>query len=110
MNMVSIYDFFGNFLKVQDIKGDIEVEVEKVEVRKVGREDDAENKPVVMFKGLDKGLALNAVNASALAEIAGDDYTAWAGVKCVLYVDPNVMYGGKRVGGVRIKKVEVKGK
>jgi hypothetical protein len=32
----------------------------------------------------------------------GDDGRAWAGRKMTLYCDPNVMFGGVKVGGIRI--------
>lgn len=106
--MTSIDEFFGNFLKVEDIKEDTFVTIKEVKTEIVGREDDAKKKPIVYFKEFEKGLALNKINSEALAEIVGSrEIEDWSGHQAVLYVDKNVMFGGKRVGGVRIKsKVE----
>ena len=40
-----------------------------------------------------------------LAGCWGKDTTAWVGRKVELYCDPDVMFGGKKVGGIRIRKV-----
>lgn len=106
--MTSIDEFFGNFLKVEDIKEDTSVTIKEVKTETIGREDDAKEKLIVYFKEFEKGLALNKVNSEALAEIIGSrEIEDWPKHQAVLYVDKNVTYGGKRVGGVRIKpKVE----
>lgn len=102
--MTSIDEFFGNFLKVEDIKGEMSVTVKEVKVETVGREQEAKDKPIVYFEGLEKGLALNKINSEALAEIAGSrEIESWPKTKAILYVDKNVMFGGKRVGGIRVK-------
>lgn len=102
--MTAIDEFFGAYLKTEDIKEEMSVTVKEVKVETMGREDKAESKPVVYFDELDKGLALNKVNSEALAELAGSrEIEEWAGSKCILYVDRNVMFGGKRVGGIRVK-------
>jgi hypothetical protein len=46
---------------------------------------------------------LNRTNGDSITEITGTDETDdWAGRAIVLYVDRNVMMGGKRVGGIRV--------
>ena len=96
--MTAIDEFFGSYLKTEDIKDEMSVTVKEVKVEKLGREEKAESKPVVYFDELDKGLALNKVNSEALAELANSrEIEEWTGVKCILYVDKNVMFGGKRV-------------
>lgn len=111
--MTSIDEFFGNFLKSEYFaKGEeMNLTVKEVKIERVGREDDIENKIVIYFSGLradlaSKGLGLNKVNAEAMAEITGTKtIEQWVGARVCLYVDPNVMFGGKRVGGVRVKAV-----
>jgi len=111
--MTSIDEFFGNFLKSEYFaKGEeMNLVIKEVKVERVGREDDIENKIVVYFSGLrsdlaEKGLGLNKVNAEAIAEISKTKVIEqWVGVRVCLYVDPNVMFGGKRVGGVRVKAI-----
>lgn len=104
--MTSIDEFFGNYLKADELKGkpDLTVTVKEVKVESVGRGDSAEDKPVVYFKELEKGLCLNQVNAQAVAEALGSkEIESWTAKQVVLYVDPNVTFGGKRVGGIRVR-------
>lgn len=64
-----------------------------------------ENKWCLTFNELDKPLVLNMTNAHACAQVFGsDDTDDWIGKKIVLYTDPNVSYGGKIVGGIRMRK------
>jgi hypothetical protein len=91
-------------LKQEDI-GDkhVRVVMARVVVETVGQGDDQEQKPVLYFKGHDKGLVLNRTNADTITDIVGtDEMDDWGGKAIVLYVDRNVMMGGKRVGGIRI--------
>jgi hypothetical protein len=97
--------FPSAYLKKEDL-GDKKVllTVDRVEMQDVGQGDQMENKPVLYFAGHDKGMVLNRGNADAITEInSGDDeMDNWHGLRVVLYVDRNVMYAGKRVGGIRI--------
>ena len=66
---------------------------------------------ILFFDGLAKGLVLNAENNNTLIEITStDDYEKWSelleNVPLQLYVDPDVTFGGKRVGGIRIRKLD----
>ena len=65
-----------------------------------------EKKLVMHFVGKDKALILNRTNCESLEAIVGtDDYAAWVGHAVVLFTDPSVMFGGKRVGGLRSRAV-----
>lgn len=106
--MTSIDEFFGNFLKVEDIVKEKSVVVKEVKVETIGREEAAKDKLVVYFEEFEKGLALNKINSEALAELADSrEIENWPKTKAILYVDKNVMFAGKRVGGIRIKSLEV---
>lgn len=97
--------FPSKYLKQGDLKGKrVLVTIDHVVVEDVGQGSDQEQKPVVYFRGAEKGWVLSArINADEITNIIGDDETEhWAGHKIVLYVDPNVMYGGKKVGGIRV--------
>jgi hypothetical protein len=65
--------------------------------------DDGKPKPVMYVVESDKGLILNRSNWSTLAELFGDDSDLWRGRKIVVFHDPGVMFGGKRVGGLRLR-------
>ena len=111
--MTSTDEFFGNYLKSEYFsKGEeMNLTIKDVKIERVGREEDIEKKIVVYFSGLradlsEKGLGMNKVNAEAIVEIAKTKIVEqWVGVQVCLYIDPNVMFGGKRVGGIRIKAV-----
>jgi hypothetical protein len=96
--------FPSTYLKQSDLAGKrVLVTIDRVEVEDVGQGQDQERKPVVYFKKAEKGMVLNRVNADEITSIVGDDETdRWTGHKVVLYVDPHVMFGGKKVGGIRV--------
>lgn len=77
-------------------------------VSKVEMSDDDGGKkspPVMTFKeDHAKPLILNNTNWMVLEDLYGDDSDKWVGHPIELYKDPAVMFGGKRVGGVRVRK------
>ncbi len=62
-----------------------------------------DQKTVIYFQGMDKGLVLNWTNACTLADLYGEDDDNWIGREVIIWVDPSVMYAGKRTGGLRLK-------
>ena len=58
----------------------------------------------VRFPECEKPLVLNSTNGQIIAGIVKSEETDdWAGHKIVLYDDPNVSFGGKLVGGIRVR-------
>jgi hypothetical protein len=100
--------FVGNakYLKKEDIPSPINTSIlwtKEEEVTAPGK--GTETRMVLYFDGIKKGLVLNGVNGDALAEIAGTDNTEqWSDIPVQLYTDPDVTFGNKRVGGIRIRK------
>jgi len=100
--------FVGNakYLKKEDVPSPVNTSIlwtKEEEVTAPGK--GTEKRLVLYFDGVKKGLVLNMANAEALAEITGtDDYEKWADTRVQLYVDPDVTYGGKKIGGIRIRK------
>jgi hypothetical protein len=82
------------------------VTVATISQKNIARDDEApEMKWIVYFQEFEKGMVLNSTNIQALAKACGsDDTDDWAGKQVVVYVDPNVGYGGKTTGGLRIKR------
>lgn len=65
---------------------------------------DPEMKWTISFTELDKPMVLNSTNIHLCAKACGsEDTDEWVGKKVVLYEDPNVSFGGKLVGGIRIR-------
>ena len=100
--------FVGNakYLKKEDIPSPVNTSIlwiKEEEVTAPGK--GTETRLVLYFDGLKKGLVLNTANAEALLEISGtDDTEKWADTPVQLCVDPDVTYGGKKIGGIRIRK------
>jgi hypothetical protein len=100
--------FVGNakYLKKEDIPSPVNTSIlwiKEEEVTAPGK--GTETGLVLYFDRLKKGLVLNTANAEALLEITGtDDTEKWADTPVQLYVDPDVTYGGKKIGGIRIRK------
>lgn len=63
-----------------------------------------EHKWTMKFKELPKPLVLNSTNLQLCEKIFGSDNTDdWLGKKLVVYSDPNISFGGKLVGGIRVR-------
>lgn len=100
-------DFLGgDFIKGDDVKaGPKKVTITGVEVAKFDKNGKTERKLqlVVDDAGDSKKVTLNATNLTAVQDAYGNETDEWEGKKVVLYHDPTVSYGGKRIGGLRIK-------
>ena len=107
--MPSYKTAFGSFLKQEDLQGKAaKVVIAAVDLEDVKDPDSgrSEKKLVMHFAGKDKAMILNRTNCEAMEAICGtDDYGAWIGHAIVLFVDPTVKFGGKAVGGLRIRSV-----
>ena len=77
----------------------VKVNMEDLETQDGG----TERKPVVHFAGIDKPLVCNVTNWDSIEELHGADTDGWVGRSVVIYVDPDVRFGSKRTGGIRIK-------
>ena len=95
----------SKYLKQSDVDGEIEVTILKVGQLNVAREDEQpEMKWAVKFQEFKKPMILNSTNIQLLAKSCGSEESdEWIGKKVVIYADPNVSFGGKLVGGLRIK-------
>jgi hypothetical protein len=99
----------SRFLKKDDAQQPLLVtiaDIEQVNVAPEGKP--AENKWTMTFNELDKPLVLNSTNMNVLASIYGDDSDGWLEKKIVIYHDPNVSFGGKLVGGLRLRAPRTK--
>lgn len=81
----------------------LRVGIDHVEVKMIAGEE----KLVMHLVDVDLPLALGTEQIEQLIDIIGtDDTDDWRGVVVQLYVDENVRFQGKRVGGIRIQAVE----
>jgi hypothetical protein len=97
----------SNFLKKEDVGAGALVTIAKVDKENVAAEGaDPEYKVCLYFMEFNKPMVLNSTNGQAIAKITGhedDIERTWAGARIVLYNDPNVSYGGKLMGGIRVR-------
>jgi len=96
--------FPGQYIKAADLQGKrVQVVVDHVEMEDIG----GETKPVVHFRGKERGLVLNKTNSNAIWGINGSDETDdWPGTSVVLF--PSMTdFQGKRVPCIRIDPPDV---
>jgi hypothetical protein len=95
----------GKYLTKEDVGRGILVTVKSVVKRNVGLDDEnPELKWCLILHEVDKPFILNVTNIDHCEEILGsDDTDQWLGKRLVLFIDPNVLYAGKRVGGIRVR-------
>ena len=96
----------AKYLKKEDLSDPVDSELLWIKEEKVTAPGkDTMTQLVAYFEGLSKGLVLNTANCETLLAITGtDDSNEWKDVALQLYVDPDVKYGGKKTGGIRIRK------
>jgi hypothetical protein len=100
----------SKYLKRSDLDefdGEAIVTIRKIGRANIARDDEPEEmKWLMKFAEFDKPLVLNTTNIQLIAQATGcDDTDDWMGKQVILYDDPNVSFGGKLVGGLRIKRV-----
>jgi hypothetical protein len=75
-------EFPSKYLKAADLQGrEVRVTMQNVEREKIG--DDF--KPVIYFKGKDKGVVLNKTNAGTIVDAYGDDSQDWFDQPLILF-------------------------
>ena len=103
MNISELKD--SKFLRKEDCGRGILVTIDGVSQENIAKEGAPEElKWVMYFRELDKPLVLNSTNGQILAKITGSEESDdWNGTEVVLFHDPNVSFGGKLVGGIRVR-------
>jgi hypothetical protein len=96
--------FPSTWLKKEDVQQPLTAVIQSVVMDEINSDHGKEEKPILRFAGNVKPLILNRGNAETIASFYGDDSAAWTGKSIELYFDPSVMFGGKRVGGIRVRK------
>jgi hypothetical protein len=91
--------FPSNYVRAADLQGrQITVTIERVEMEDIG----GDPKPILFFRGKDKGMVLNKTNANNISTAYGDDTDDWAGKPIVLF-EAQVDFQGKTVPAIRVK-------
>jgi hypothetical protein len=91
--------FPGQYLKAADLQGRrVQVTIDHVAMEDIG----GDNKPVLHFKGKDRGLVLNKTNSNSVWGITGsEEMDEWGGTAITLY-QSKTEFQGKKVDCIRI--------
>lgn len=97
----------SKFLKKEDVGPGALVTIRQITSENVAKEGaDPEMKFCLHFDEYEKPLVLNSTNGQLIGQITGitdNIETGWIGRSIVLYSDPSVSFGGKLVGGIRVR-------
>ena len=96
----------SKFLRKEDFDEDRVLTIKGVKLEDMPG-DDGQQKWVLYFREEPKGMALNITTIRVLEQAYGGDSDQWIGNKVKVYVDPNVSFGGKIVGGLRLRTPKV---
>ena len=95
--------FPSRFLKAADLQGeDRKVVIQGVMNEKLGVGADADEKPVVTYRGWQKVHALNKGTATFIADALGDDPDDWTGKHVILY-ETTDSFQGKQHQVIRVR-------
>ena len=96
--------FVSNYVKAKDLKDPLTVTISAAEEKEFTNEGKTKTSLVLFFKELEQGIVVCKESILQIIELLGSDETdEWVGQKVVIFNDPNVKYGGKRVGGIRFR-------
>ena len=89
-----------------DLEGhDRVVEIERVKAGELtGSGGRKSKKPIIYFKGKEKGLALCKTNGKTIAAMYGNDTTAWVGKRITIY-PTTTSFGSETVDCIRVRPV-----
>lgn len=91
--------FPSNYIKAADLQDrQVQVTIDRVVMEDIG----SDHKPVVYFRGKEKGLVLNKTNTSVIAQGYGDDTDDWTDAEVILYPS-TTDFQGKVVECIRVK-------
>jgi len=107
----------SKFLRKEDCGQGVLLTIADVQQENVAKEGAPEEMRWCMyFEESEKPMVLNSTNGQIIAKFTGSEESdGWIGREVVLYHDPNVSFGGKLVGGIRVREprkpgVPVRGK
>lgn len=98
----------SKFLRKEDFDEDQICTIKGCKLEDVGRDDAPEQRWTLYFREHIKGMVLNVTTIRVLEQSYGGDSDMWIGKPVTVYVDPNVSFGGKVVGGLRLRIQKVK--
>jgi hypothetical protein len=108
--MASINDLKSSkFLKKEDVGQGALVTIRAISQENVAKEGaEPELRWTLHFEEFEKPMVLNSTNGQIIGNITGienDIEIGWVGKQVVIFHDPNVSFGGKLIGGIRVRAV-----
>jgi hypothetical protein len=95
----------SKYLKQSDVQDETIVTCVGVKRANMAKEDEEpEYRWIVKWQEFAKPMVINATNIKRLFKYLGDDTDQWKNGQVVLYVDHDIEFGGKVVGGLRVKE------
>lgn len=98
--------FPSKYLSKDDVDPAVVWTIAKVVKVEMDDEDGGKKNPPVMYftEPESKPYIMNNTTWMTCEDLYGPDSDGWTGHQIECYKDPSVMFGGKRVGGVRVRK------
>lgn len=98
--------FPGKYLKQEDFEPEKVMTIKGANYFMLKKDDGTEEKKVgIIFEEDPRPLIMNKTNWADLGNILGStDSDDWIGQKATFYRDPNVRFGSKVVGGIKVKE------
>lgn len=95
--------FPSKYLKASDFEdGDRTLTIERVEMEDIGSGNDKSRKPVIYFRGEDKGFVANKTNCTTISKVLGSDDTEdWISQRITLR-SAEVEFQGEMVLSIRV--------
>ncbi len=96
--------FESKYLAAADIPddGDLVLTIKEVGMELLGQGEKAENKPVIYFEEVKKGMACNKTNATTIRNLYGPDTDQWTGKRIGLFAT-EVDFQGKQTLALRVR-------
>jgi hypothetical protein len=96
----------NKFLAKSDFDEDQICTIRGLKQENVGKEDSPELRWTLYFTEHKKAMVLNVTSIRVLEAAFGDESDNWKGKKVTVYVDPNVSFQGRVVGGLRLRPIK----
>lgn len=96
----------SKYLAKPDFEEDQTCTIKGVKQENLAKDDQNEELRWVLYfrdAPAPKGMVMNVTTIRVLEQAFGGDTDRWVGNKVIVYVDPNVSFGGKVVGGLRLR-------
>jgi len=104
MKMRELYP--SKYLKADDVDeagGEARALIKSVKLEEMqDNEGNKDEKPILYFTNLPKGMVMNKTNADRIAAVYGDESDDWRGKEIILYTEPVTAFG-KTANAIRVK-------